>query len=362
MNIAQAFPVGEHLADELEARGWSQAEFAEIIGRPVQFVSEIISGKRELTKEAAAQLASAFGMDAEHWLNLQTRYQVWLQEQDSEFQKSLSTIERKARQRDLAPVALLQKRGIISRGSLDEIDRELMDLYEISDFGLRTRFALAARKNDVEEELTELQLAWALSIRKKAKEYFHAFGEYKEDDFRGEVENLAEISLVPEEFEGLQNRFHQVGVGLFYVENFPGAKIDGACFMLEGHPIIGLSGRGKRLDKVLFTLCHEVGHVLNGDISENSFMVDENIGGGESNLESQEMEADGVASKLILKNQNLDLTPANIRSEWVKKEAERIGVHPIVVVGRLQNEGKLDWRTALAKNAPNVDMYMSAWK
>ena len=38
MIIAQAFPVGEHLEEELEAHGWSQAEFAEIIQRPTQFV------------------------------------------------------------------------------------------------------------------------------------------------------------------------------------------------------------------------------------------------------------------------------------------------------------------------------------
>ena len=31
---AEVFPPGEFLADELEARGWTQTEFAEIIGRP----------------------------------------------------------------------------------------------------------------------------------------------------------------------------------------------------------------------------------------------------------------------------------------------------------------------------------------
>ena len=39
---AEAFPVGEYLVEELEERGWTQAEFAEILGRPPQFVSEIM--------------------------------------------------------------------------------------------------------------------------------------------------------------------------------------------------------------------------------------------------------------------------------------------------------------------------------
>lgn len=79
MAIVQAFPVGEHLSDELEARGWSQQELAEIIDCPVQLISEIISGKRELTKGVATQIAKAFGTSPELWLNLQRQYQVWLQ-------------------------------------------------------------------------------------------------------------------------------------------------------------------------------------------------------------------------------------------------------------------------------------------
>ncbi|MDQ1292596.1 MAG: HTH-type transcriptional regulator / antitoxin HigA [Actinomycetota bacterium] len=68
---AEVFPAGEHLADELDARGWSQADFAEVLGRPVQFVSEVVSGKKEITRESAAQIAAALGTSVEFWLNLQ---------------------------------------------------------------------------------------------------------------------------------------------------------------------------------------------------------------------------------------------------------------------------------------------------
>ncbi|WP_308470996.1 helix-turn-helix transcriptional regulator [Rathayibacter tritici] len=64
-------PRGGFLADELEARGWTQAEFAEILGRPPQFVSEIIAGKKEITRESAAQLGAALGTSPEMWLELQ---------------------------------------------------------------------------------------------------------------------------------------------------------------------------------------------------------------------------------------------------------------------------------------------------
>ncbi len=74
---AEAFHPGEFLWDELTARHWSQAEFAEIIGRPVEFVNEIIVGKRGLTPETAQAFGAALGTSAEFWMNLDTAYQLW---------------------------------------------------------------------------------------------------------------------------------------------------------------------------------------------------------------------------------------------------------------------------------------------
>lgn len=67
-------PVGEILTDELDARGWTQTDFAEVLGLPAQFVSEIISGKKEITRESAAQIGDALGTSTEFWLNLQDSY------------------------------------------------------------------------------------------------------------------------------------------------------------------------------------------------------------------------------------------------------------------------------------------------
>lgn len=71
---AAVFPPGEFLRDELDERGWTIAEFAEIIGRPVQAVSEIISGHKSITPEIAAEVGHALGTSAALWLNLQTAY------------------------------------------------------------------------------------------------------------------------------------------------------------------------------------------------------------------------------------------------------------------------------------------------
>jgi HTH-type transcriptional regulator/antitoxin HigA len=72
---AAVFHPGEFLRDELDERGWAIAEFAEIIGRPVQAVPEIINGRPSITPETAAEVGHALGTSAALWLNLQTAYQ-----------------------------------------------------------------------------------------------------------------------------------------------------------------------------------------------------------------------------------------------------------------------------------------------
>ena len=74
---AEAFPPGEYLRDELKARGWTQSQFAQIIGRPLQLVSEIINGRKRITEKTALEIAAALGTTARVWLNLENNYRLW---------------------------------------------------------------------------------------------------------------------------------------------------------------------------------------------------------------------------------------------------------------------------------------------
>lgn len=71
---AEAFPPGEYLRDELEERGWTVTEFADIIGRPVQAVSAILDDKKSIAPDTALSLSEALGTSAGVWLNLQAAY------------------------------------------------------------------------------------------------------------------------------------------------------------------------------------------------------------------------------------------------------------------------------------------------
>ena len=63
--------VGETLQDELEARGWSRAEFALMLGLSAQAVAEILGGDRPIASDLARRIGDALGTGAQLWLNLQ---------------------------------------------------------------------------------------------------------------------------------------------------------------------------------------------------------------------------------------------------------------------------------------------------
>ncbi len=74
---AEVFPPGEFVRDELDARGWTQGDLAQIMGRPLQFVNELVAGKKQITPETALGLAKAFGDDdALYWMNLDNMYRL----------------------------------------------------------------------------------------------------------------------------------------------------------------------------------------------------------------------------------------------------------------------------------------------
>jgi HTH-type transcriptional regulator/antitoxin HigA len=76
MKLAETFSPGEYLKDELNARGWTQTQFAKIIGRPIQVVNEIIRERKSITAQTAVAFAAAFGTSAELWMNLEAAWQL----------------------------------------------------------------------------------------------------------------------------------------------------------------------------------------------------------------------------------------------------------------------------------------------
>lgn len=81
-NFAPIAP-GEILLEEfLQPMGISQYRLAKEISVPQRRIGEIVNGKRSITADTALRLGRYFGMEAQFWLNLQTRYDLLKAEEE----------------------------------------------------------------------------------------------------------------------------------------------------------------------------------------------------------------------------------------------------------------------------------------
>ena len=72
----RAISLGRILQRELDSRGWTQKDLAEITNRPPQAINEIIRGTKQITPETARELSAALGTTTEFWINLETNYRL----------------------------------------------------------------------------------------------------------------------------------------------------------------------------------------------------------------------------------------------------------------------------------------------
>jgi addiction module HigA family antidote len=72
---------GEILEEDfLKPMGLSQYRLAKDIGVPARRINEIVKGERAITADTALRLGRYFKMSAQFWLNLQSHYDLEIEE------------------------------------------------------------------------------------------------------------------------------------------------------------------------------------------------------------------------------------------------------------------------------------------
>jgi len=341
---AEVFPPGEFIRDELEARGWTQREFAEILGRPAQVVNEIVNGKKKITPQTALAIAKAFGTSPEMWLNLESAYRLSLAEAPD------SDVRRRARLRELVPVRELEKRSWIRpTRNLEELEAEVCAFLEIGSPDEKPKLPIAARRSDAYGELSPSQTAWVFRAKHEAAALnVPALSKKKLQEV---LPGLSRLSVDRAGMSRVVPTLHALGVRVVFVPHVKGARTDGAAFWLNARsPVVALSFRYDRIDWFWFTLLHEMAHVLRGHALGGR--LDTDLVGKSAAPTGQkpkdEQEADRLASDWLIRPGLLATFVRDTRpffsAKRVRAFAKEAGVHPGIVVGRLQHMGEIPWQ------------------
>jgi HTH-type transcriptional regulator/antitoxin HigA len=148
------------------------------------------------------------------------------------------------------------------------------------------------------------------------------------------------VCLSADENGPLQAKSLLADHGIFLVAEpqIAGMNVDGAAFLVDRDPVIGLTLRHDRLDNFWFTLLHEIAHVILHYRTGLASGFFDNI--ESPSVDEFEKEADSFASNLLIPEELWSRSPARISKsvDPIERFAQQLGIASAIVFGRLRKE------------------------
>ena len=337
-------PPGESILDMAEERGWTQAELAQRLGFTEKHISQLINGKVPLSLDAAQRLERVIGGTVEFWLTREANYQ--------HHQARLEAAEKHASWipwLDELPVKELMDAGAISKQRLvaknkTSIVKACLQFFSVaSPTQWRAHYGgmeIAFRRSQTEQSDVGAIAAWLRLGEQQAEQM--SLPKYSKARFEKALTTIRTLTCdAPETFEPQMRRLlAEAGVKLVLVPAIPRARVSGvARWLSPTQPLIQLSLYGKTNDKFWFTFFHEAAHILlhsaDAEAKKSVFLDDPNAAHTD---DPQEHEANQWAGNWLISEQYNERLAELKSKASIQAFAEEVGVHPGIVVGRLQHD------------------------
>ena len=340
-----AVPPGWVLAERLEVRGISPAEFARRCGRSPKLISEIIAGKAPIKPETALQFERVLGVDASIWLGIEDDYRLH-RVREAEAQKAEESVAWSKQ----FPVNELVKRGtLVKSSSPTEVVSNLLSFFGVASVAawqVKYGSANIAYRHSPSFESSETALATWLRLGEIEAEETQC-ADYNETAFRQALGRVRRLTSMPtrETLAEAQRLCSNAGIVLAFVKPLPKTALSGAAWWLSPRKaVIQLSARHRTDDHLWFSLFHEAAHILLH--SKRSIFVDGTKGRTPAaDTETDETEANAWASNFLVPARHWErfVVSSRFTDDSVRQFAADQGIAPGIVVGRLQHEGQLPW-------------------
>jgi len=183
-------------------------------------------------------------------------------------------------------------------------------------------------------------LAWRLCVIKKARAN-RAPREYKKGVVTAKwLKDLARLSAFEDGPRLAREKLGMAGITLVIEPHFKGTYLDGAAMLDAGRPVVAMTLRHDRLDNFWFVLMHELAHVAKHLDEAHPLFTDDLDSSDE--LDRIEREADDMACEALIPQTAWQKSAA--RTSYLTTDvvalAEKLGIHPAIVAGRVRHETK----------------------
>lgn len=334
---------GQLIQDLLDARKWTQRILAIVLDLDETGLNKIISGKRAVEADFALALQELFQVPAERFLELQKSYDL---AQARIVARPDPGRNNRAHLFGSLPVSDMIKRGwlpdVDDIKNVPKVESALARFFKAPSAQEIEILPHAAKKTNVADDVTHVQLAWLYRVREIASEMLVA--QYSQRGVEAAILKLKDLLVSPAAARKVPRILAECGIRFVIVETLPGAKIDGVCFWLDDKsPVIAMSFRYDRIDNFWFVLRHEIEHVLQGH-GKASIMLDAELEGERagvgSDVPEEERIANAAAAEFCVPKKSLESFVA--RKSPFFKESDILGfanilkIHPGLVAGQLQ--------------------------
>jgi HTH-type transcriptional regulator/antitoxin HigA len=339
---------GEHLAEYLESWGMSQAELADRTGLHRKTINAIINGSMSLTPDTAVLLEPVFGMPARFWINLDAAYheRLVVLRRSNALQANHDWLNR-------FPIKEMQKRGLLpATKDRIELGVALMQFFALGDVAQwdvlwrQSTAWVAYRQQRAKTKTAELVSVW-LREGQRAVEQREAVP-FDAAKLRDALPRMRQLTIAEHDtvWPLLQTMCDNVGVLLVRVKPYKGLGVYAATYRYRGRTVIQLSGLRRTVDQFWFSFFHEVGHLLLHGVKE-VFLDDAETARDATHTDTQEAEANAFAARILIPDgayrKFVREVPAPYATHAIERFAEQQRIHPAIVVGRLQHDGKVQY-------------------
>lgn len=337
-NDTIAFHPGYYIKEIVDESGLTQEDFAKRLDTTPKNLSLLIRGEQSLSIDIAMKLSRMLGTSVNYWLNLQNAYDALIAEFDSE--KELE--EERNIFESLGYKYFKDNFGLpdLPRKKDEQIKR-VREFLNVATLSVLAKRDMAVCFRSSTEELPQASTIKAnamvqIATNRALKIETPKFNKIK---FEEAIDYALTLTKNHEGFYPLiYKAFCEAGVVFVILPNLSGSKINGATKKIGNKVMLMVNDRRLSADSFWFTLFHEIGHILNGDYGI-SFEMET----GEQEAAADKYAEDALIPKELyqkfIQSKEFDLQSIN-------KFANQIDRDPGIVLGRLQNDGKVrfdDW-------------------
>lgn len=346
-----AFHPGYYIKEIVEESGLTQEDFAKRLDTTPKNLSLLIRGEQNLSIDIAMKLSRMIGTSVSYWLNLQNAYDALI----AEFKSN----EELAQERLI--FSILDYKYFREYFNLPDLPRKIDEqIVQVRNF-LNVATLTVLKKPDMAVSFrsatgemseanivkanTMVQIATNIALKTEAPKFNKPL-------FEEAVRYALTLTKDHSTFYPLiKEAFCKAGVILVILPNISGSKINGATKKVGNNIMLLVNDRRLNSDTFWFTLFHEIGHIMNGDYGI-SF---------DSESGEQEEIADKYAEDMLIPCDQYQQFIAENRFDIqsIRRFAKRIDRDPGIVLGRLLNDGKVnydDWSLNSLRHKYKVQM------